>query len=70
MGTIKRTTANLPEALLRDARSVTNLGITETLIYGLELVKRTGAYAKAQRLRGKISLDDIDINKSRERGPS
>jgi hypothetical protein len=69
MSNIKRTTANLPEDLLHDARSVTKKGITETLIYGLELVKRTGAYEKAQRLRGKLSLD-IDIERSRERGGS
>lgn len=69
MDAIKRTTANLPEDLLHDARSVTKKGITETLIYGLELVKRTGAYGKAQRLRGKISLD-IDVGRSRERGES
>ncbi len=67
MRTTKRTTANLSEDLLLDARSVTKKGITETLIYGLELVKRTGAYGKAQRLRGKLSLD-IDLKKSRERG--
>ncbi len=66
MNAIKRTTANLPEDLLQDARSVTKKGITETIIYGLELVKRTGAYAKAQRLRGRLSLD-IDIKQSRER---
>ncbi len=69
MSTIKRTTANLPEDLLLDARSVTKKGITETLIYGLQLVKRTGAYEKAQRLRGKLSLD-IDLGLSRERGRS
>jgi len=67
MNATKRTTANLPKDLLHDARSVTKKGITETLIYGLELVKQTGAYAKAQRLRGKIALD-IDIGQSRERG--
>lgn len=69
MSTIKRTTANLPEDLLDDARSVTKKGITETLIYGLELVKRSGAYEKAQRLRGKLSLE-VDFDLSRERGGS
>jgi len=66
MSTIKRITVNLPEDLLHDARCVTKKGVTETLVYGLELVKRTGAYGKAQWLRGELSLD-IDIDQSRER---
>lgn len=63
---IKRTTTNLPADLLDQAQKVTGKGITETLIEGLRLLKRTVAFEKAQILRGKLFLD-IDIAKSRER---
>jgi hypothetical protein len=39
----KPITANLPSDLLEEAIQVTNMGITETLIQGLRLVKRTAA---------------------------
>ena len=59
-------TANLPEELLTEACEVTGKGITETLIQGLELVRRSMAAKKAQRLRGKLKLE-IDLETSRER---
>jgi hypothetical protein len=62
----KRITANLPDALLADATAVTGKGITETLIAGLELIRRSRAHAKATALRGKLHLD-IDLESSRER---
>jgi hypothetical protein len=62
----KRITANLPEALLEEATAVTGKGITETLIAGLELVRRSRAHAKARALRGKLHLN-IDLEASRER---
>jgi len=62
----KRITANLPDTLLEEATAVTGKGITETLIAGLELVRRSRAHAKASALRGKIHLD-IDLEASRER---
>ncbi len=64
----KRITANLPAALLDEATSVSGKGITETLIAGLELVKRSRTFAKAQALRGTIHLD-IDLDVERERTP-
>jgi hypothetical protein len=66
MDRIKRTTANLPADLLDDATRLTGKGITETLIEGLRLVKRTGAYNKAQAMRGKLKLK-INLDVSRER---
>ncbi len=63
---VKRVTANLPADLLEDARAVTGKSITGTLIEGLQLVRRTGAFQKAMRLRGKLQLD-IDLEQSRER---
>ncbi|HXT69610.1 MAG TPA: hypothetical protein VN700_07635 [Vicinamibacterales bacterium] len=62
----RRITANLPEQLLEEATKVTGKGITETLVAGLELVKRSRVHAKAMALRGKITLD-IDLEESRER---
>lgn len=62
----KRITANLPEELLDEATAVTGKGITETLVAGLELVRRSRAHTKAAALRGKLILD-IDLESSRER---
>ena len=66
MGAMKHITADVPEDLLREAMAVTNEGVSETLIAGLELVRRTRAYQKATALRGKLDLD-IDLEVSRER---
>ena len=66
MARVRRVTANLPGDLLDDAMEVTGKGITETLVAGLQLVRRTRAYRKAMALRGKVQLD-IDVDRSRER---
>jgi len=66
MARARRITANLPEDLLRDAMRVTGEGITETIISGLSLIRRTRAYDRAMRLRGKVRLT-IDLDESRER---
>jgi hypothetical protein len=62
----RRVTANIPVALLDRARRVTGQGITETLIEGLERVRRSSAAAKARSLRGRIRID-VDLEASRER---
>jgi len=62
----KRITANLPATLLDEATAVTGKGITQTLIAGLELVRRSGSHVKAARLRGRIKLN-VDLGTSRER---
>jgi len=64
---MRHITADVPEDLLREAMAVTNKGVSETLIAGLELVRRTRAYQKAMDLRGKLDLD-LDLDVSRERG--
>lgn len=66
MNKTRRTTANLPVTLLDEARKITKKGITETLIEGLHLIRRTLAYEKAQALKGKIKIQ-VDIDESRER---
>ena len=62
----KRITANLPADLLNEAMSVTQKGITETLVEGLKQVRQRRAYALAKALRGKMRLD-VDLETSRER---
>jgi hypothetical protein len=63
----KRITANLPADLLEQATKVTGSGITETLIQGLQLLKRSSAF-EALPLKGKINLDlDLDISRERTR---
>jgi hypothetical protein len=63
---VRRITANLPAGLLDEATRVTGKGITETLIAGLEFVRRSRAHVKARQLRGHVNLD-IDLDDSRER---
>lgn len=62
----RRVTANLPVELLEAARGVTGEGITETLVRGLTLVRRSAAASRARSLRGKLRLD-LDLQGSRER---
>jgi hypothetical protein len=62
----RRVTANIPGDLLEDAMEVTGKGITDTLVTGLHLIRRTRAYGKAMALRGKVKLE-IDLDESRER---
>ena len=64
---MRRVTANLPTKLLQEACQSAGKGITETIVAGLELVRRTGALDKARRLKGKLDLR-IDLETSRERG--
>lgn len=62
----RRVTANLPVALLERARRVTGKGITETLVEGLERVRRSSAAARARTMKGRLRLD-LDLEASRER---
>lgn len=64
--TTRRVTANLPTELLRTAQEVTGKGITETLVEGLELVRRRRAGQMLKALKGRVTLD-IDLEASRER---
>ena len=66
MAPSQRITANLPQDLLREAMQVTGVGITETLVTGLRLVRRSRAYERALALKGKLQLDS-DLENSRER---
>ena len=65
---LRRITANLPAKLLKDAMKSTEKGITETIVEGLELIRRRRAYQLVQALRGKIHLNvDIDESRGRDR---
>lgn len=64
--TTRRVTANLPRELLRTAQEVTGKGITETIVEGLELVRRRRAGQMLKALKGRVTLD-IDLGSSRER---
>lgn len=66
MNGTRRVTANLPIDLLDQATRASGKGITETLVAGLTLVKRSAAARKARALRGRIRLD-VDLEVSRER---
>ena len=66
MAATRRITANLPADLLDQAMQTTGRGITDTLIEGLERVRRADAYRKALALKGKLRLR-IDLATSRER---
>lgn len=66
MNATRRVTANLPIDLLEKAQRVTGEGITETLVQGLELVRRSAAADKAARLKGRLELE-VDLAVSRER---
>lgn len=64
--TRRRVTANLPAELLKHACRATGQGITDTLVQGLELLRRSGAAPKAAQLKGRLKLK-IDLETSRER---
>ena len=66
MATTRRITANLPGDLLDDAMHATGLGITDTLVKGLERLRHADAYRKAMALKGRVRLT-IDLESSRER---
>jgi hypothetical protein len=66
MNSVRRVTANLPAELLDQAMRVTGRGITETIVEGLERVKRADAYRKAIALKGKVQIT-VDVDASRER---
>jgi len=66
---VRRITANLPGDLLQEATTITGVGITETLVEGLQMLRRRRAFTKAAALRGKIHLD-LNVDDARERSAS
>ena len=61
---VKKITANIPVKILEKAQATTGLGITETLVAGLEELERSRKRTALRMLRGKVRLD-IDLDKTR-----
>lgn len=61
---MKKITANIPAKLLERAQSLTGLGITETLVAGLEELDRARKRSALRGLRGKIRFE-LDLEKTR-----
>jgi hypothetical protein len=61
---VKKITANIPAELLARAQGVTGLGITETLVAGLEELQRSRKRSALRMLRGKVRFE-LDLAKTR-----
>ena len=61
---VKKVTVNIPLRLLEQARETTGLGITETLIAGLEEIARRQKRSALRRLRGSIAFH-LDLPETR-----
>ena len=61
---VKKITANIPAKLLERAQRTTGLGITETLVAGLEELERSRKRSALRMLRGKVRFD-LDLDKTR-----
>jgi len=60
----KKITANIPAKLLERARATTGLGITETLVAGLEELERSRKRSALRMLRGKVRFE-LQLEKTR-----
>ncbi len=63
-----RTTLDLPEELLLEAMSVSNIKVkTKVIIIALQELIRKNKIAELKKFKGKINLDiDTDVLRSRE----
>lgn len=61
----KKITLNVPEKVLAEAQKATGLGITETVVLGLEELRRRKQRLALLSLRGKVSFD-LDLKKTRQ----
>ena len=61
---VKKITANIPAKLLERAQEATGLGITETLVAGLEELERSRKRSALRLLRGQVRID-LDLQKTR-----
>jgi hypothetical protein len=68
MTAVRRITANLPADLLDQAMATTGRGITETIVEGLERLRRADAYRKGVALKGRVRVAvDLDVSRERRR---
>lgn len=63
-GSVKKITANLPAELLSRAQRATGLGITETLVAGLEELERSRKRSALRGLRGRVKFQ-LDLDTTR-----
>lgn len=61
---VKKITANIPAKVLERAQEITGLGITETLVAGLEELERGRKRSALRMLRGKVRFE-LDLAKTR-----
>jgi hypothetical protein len=61
---VKKITANIPAQLLQRAQEVTGLGITETLVAGLQELERSRKRSALRMLRGMVRFE-LDLAKTR-----
>ena len=54
---VKKITANIPAKLLARAQDMTGLGITETLVAGLEELERARQRSALRALRGRVKFE-------------
>ena len=62
---VKKITANIPVELLERAQRATGLGITETLVAGLEELQRTQKRSALRALRGRVKIE-LDLESTRQ----
>jgi hypothetical protein len=62
---VRKVTVNLPAKLLERARETTGLGITETIVKGLQELERGKQRSALRQLRGRIRLE-LDLDKTRK----
>ncbi len=61
---IRKITVNVPERLLEGAMGLTGMGITPTIIAGLEEIRRREKRSALRKLRGKVRFD-LDLEETR-----
>ena len=62
---VRKVTVNLPAKLLARARESTGLGITETIVKGLEELERGKQRSALRQLRGRIRFE-LDLPSTRK----
>jgi hypothetical protein len=62
---VRKVTVNLPAELLDRARATTGLGITETIVKGLQELERGKQRSALRGLRGKIRFE-LDLEATRK----
>jgi hypothetical protein len=62
---VRKITINVPIALLDSAKKVTGLGITETIIEGLQEIEKREKRRALGKLKGKIAIE-LNLEETRK----